>query len=61
MGDGSWRYAHYIYEIRELVAKLGVTLYHVCRNHNVMADSLANWEVGLTSNYCDPLMFEGGN
>lgn len=46
-GDGSWRYAHYIYEIKELVAKLGVTLYHVSKNHNVMADSLTNWGGGF--------------
>lgn len=24
MGDGSWKYVHFIYEIRELVLSLGI-------------------------------------
>lgn len=50
---GSLHLVHYIHEIRELVQALEVTLTHMSRLQNGVADKLAKWGVEL------PFMFEG--
>lgn len=42
-GEGSWRYGHYIHEIRDLVMSLGIDLVHISGDRNVLTGKLANW------------------
>lgn len=48
---GSWKYVHFIHEIRDLMASLAVTLSHILWSPNALVDKLANWGVGLESDF----------
>lgn len=58
MAHGNWKLAHVIYEIRELMNVLIVTLVHVLREQNVLADKMANWGVGLPSIFVDSVPWD---
>lgn len=45
LSEGSWKYAHQIHEIRDLVVALQVQLVHVPRSQNGFVDLLAKWGV----------------
>lgn len=40
---GYWKYTHFIHEIREIVTSLNVSLIHVPRSQNALADNVAKW------------------
>lgn len=46
---GSWRFAHFIHEIRDLLTTMDSSISHVPRSQNALVDSLANWGWGYTS------------
>lgn len=48
IGNGLWQLSVFIHEIRELSRLLGVSLVHIPREQNVLADKLANSGVGLS-------------
>lgn len=41
-GQCSWRLSSYLYEIKDLVASLAISLVHIPRCQNSLADKLAN-------------------
>lgn len=44
-GGGSWKLAHLVNEIRDLSLSMEISYAHVPREHNSLADKLANWGV----------------
>lgn len=58
-GVGSWCLAHIIHETWEIMYYLGISLFHVVRKQNALADELANWVVGLTDMYSEVSLPEG--
>lgn len=54
--NGFWIYAHFIHEIRDLVASLNISLSYVLRSHNFLADRIAKWGVGLDDIYVSSVM-----
>lgn len=52
-GHGSWRIHSILYEIRELVLYLAISLVHVPRYQNALADCLENRGVLSQSLFCE--------
>lgn len=55
----SWRMWQHVYEIREISSLLSCSFIHVSREQNGLADTLANWGVGIPSIYSGPSLPEG--
>lgn len=55
----NWCLAPIIYEICELVSILSVSLSHVTRSQNELADKLANWGIVSQVVFCDSSLLEG--
>lgn len=55
MGNGNcfWHLSPVIYEIRELISLMNVSLIHVVRNQNGLTDQLANWGIDHDMVHCD--------
>lgn len=55
MVERYWKFAPLLYEIKELETMLGVSIAHVLRDQNIMADKLANLGIGMSSSFvgCD--------
>lgn len=49
-GDRLWKLAHFWHEILDLAKSLDISFVHVLREQNSLADKLANWGVGMSSN-----------
>lgn len=50
---GSWRHSSSLYEIKELVAAMSISLHHVPRCQNSLVESLANRRVNSPSMICE--------